>query len=144
MPRDEQIKIPYPIGRFTNKFVANLINKSRFESSIFTMDAVRLSNNALCSYFRDLGALKTCFFVRNHVFDPNIWYGLIFGDKNPPEAVSTRSPRWVVDDPTDQFPTLDYIVPNPEYIVSNLDYILAKMPSLRLNYCLWNYFKPWP
>ena len=126
MPRDEQIKIPYPIGRFTNKFVANLINKSCFESSIFTMDAVRLSNNALCSYFRDLGALKTCFFIKNLVFDPNIKYGVIFGDKKKPEAMSTRSPRWVVDDPTDQFPTFDNIVPNPDYIVSNLDSILAK------------------
>ena len=85
------------------------------------MDAVRLSNNALCSYFRDLGALKTCFFEENYASDPNIKYGVIFGDKKPPEAVSTRSPRWVVDDPTHHFPTLDYIVPNPDYIVSNLD-----------------------
>ena len=70
--------------------------------------------------------LENMFFVKNHVFDSNIRYGVIFGDKKTPEAVSTRSPRWVVDDLTDQFPTLDHIVPNPDYIVLNLDYILAK------------------
>ena len=80
--------------------------------------------------------LENMFFVKNHIFDPNIKYRVIFGDKEPPEAVSTRSPRWVVDDPTDQFPTLDYIVPNPDYIVLNLDYILPKTQFLRLNYCL--------
>ena len=89
------------------------------------MDAERLLNNAFCSYFRDLGGLKT-FFLKNLIFDPHIRYGVIFGAKKPPEAVSTRSPRWVIDDPTDQFPTLDYIVPNPDYIVSNLEYILAE------------------